>query len=296
MAAGRIAPASTARWAANLFLTPPRPPRAARNGARHVDAKEVVAPLKVLSVPWAGHRLATHLWGPEKGGRPVIYLVHGWGGQARQLRAFVDPLVLAGFRVVGFDAPAHGASTGRRASIPDFARSLAAVSTFVGRELGLAERPYAVVAHSLGAAAAALAAEEGLRPERGIFLGAPARPTLFFQRFGQLLGLSSDLQDAARREIEERFGVAWEGLDTVRLARGLEGPLLVVHDRDDVEVPFRDGAAIAEAAPHGRLVETNGLGHRRVLKDPAVVSLCVRFLTDGGATFVPNLPTERSFS
>ena len=47
-----------------------------------------------------------HVWGDG----PVVYLVHGWGGRGSQLASFVEPLLVAGFRVVMFDAPAHGDS------------------------------------------------------------------------------------------------------------------------------------------------------------------------------------------
>jgi alpha-beta hydrolase superfamily lysophospholipase len=57
-----------------------------------------------------GERLAT--WSYGKG--PTILLVHGWNGHAAQLRAFVSPLVDAGYRVVAFDQPAHGQSSGAR--------------------------------------------------------------------------------------------------------------------------------------------------------------------------------------
>ena len=55
-------------------------------------------------------------------------------------------------------------------------------------------------------------------------------------------------------------------------------PLLVFHDRDDAEVPWSDGAAIAGAWPGARLVTTAGLGHRRILRDERVVSQAVAFV------------------
>jgi hypothetical protein len=56
--------------------------------------------------------------------------------------------------------------------------------------------------------------------------------------------------------------------------------LLVVHDRDDGEVAWRDGAAIAAAWPGARLVTSAGLGHRRVLRDPTIQREASAFLLD----------------
>lgn len=53
---------------------------------------------------------------------------------------------------------------------------------------------------------------------------------------------------------------------------------LVVHDRADKEVPYADGARVAEAWPTAELVTTEGLGHQRILRDPGVVEQVVAFL------------------
>ena len=45
------------------------------------------------------------VWGAEG---PVVYLVHGWGGVAEQLDAFVEPLLASGHRVVSLTPPAMG--------------------------------------------------------------------------------------------------------------------------------------------------------------------------------------------
>ena len=51
----------------------------------------------------------------------------------------------------------------------------------------------------------------------------------------------------------------------------------------DPEVPFQSGAAIAAAWPGARLVETSGLGHNRVLRDPDSIARVVDFLARDGA-------------
>ena len=48
-------------------------------------------------------------------------------------------------------------------------------------------------------------------------------------------------------------------------------PTLVVHDRGDRQTPWADSARLVESLPDARLVTTEGLGHRRILQDVAVV-------------------------
>jgi alpha-beta hydrolase superfamily lysophospholipase len=95
----------------------------------------------------------------------LVILAHGWAGRAAQLGALAEPLVAAGFRVVAFDAPAHGESPGREAHVPMLAECIVEIATQQG---GLR----AVIGHSAGAASAALATLMGLEP-RGLVLIAP---------------------------------------------------------------------------------------------------------------------------
>jgi pimeloyl-ACP methyl ester carboxylesterase len=61
----------------------------------------------------------------------------------------------------------------------------------------------------------------------------------------------------------------------------MTAPVLIVHDRDDSDVPYTHGEEIAAAWPGAELLTTNGLGHRAVLRDPAVIQRTVTFLSDG---------------
>jgi pimeloyl-ACP methyl ester carboxylesterase len=81
-----------------------------------------------------------------------------------------------------------------------------------------------------------------------------------------------------QERVERRLGVPWSALDVERFAPGMRTPLLVIHDREDAEVPWQEGALIAQAWPDATLSTTSGLGHRRLLRDPGVVSEAVRFV------------------
>src|SRR5512134_2421588 len=86
-ALGRIAPDTAGRLAARAFTTPPR------GGA--APAVPVAGPAHPGRRGWVsidGVRHATWTWGePERA--PAALLVHGWGGRAAQLHAFVGPLL-----------------------------------------------------------------------------------------------------------------------------------------------------------------------------------------------------------
>jgi pimeloyl-ACP methyl ester carboxylesterase len=236
-----------------------------------------------FSVRADGRRVAAWRWGEG----PAVILVHGWGGRAAQLTSFVPPLVGRGFSVVAFDAPGHGESGGSLSSAPEFARALEAVTDRIGGA-------HAVVAHSLGAAAVVLALRRGLRCERMVFFGPAADPPAWIAPFARRLGLSERVLKTMRERSERRIGLSWSEIAIPPRAGSFDTPLLVFHDRDDAEVPWTDGAAIAGAWPGARLVTTTGLGHRHLLRDPEVVAQAVSFMADGSPEVCPSCASVAS--
>ncbi|MEJ0056433.1 MAG: alpha/beta hydrolase [Bacteroidota bacterium] len=99
-----------------------------------------------------GNKIQVYSWGK---GDDYVLLVHGWAGRATQFRKFIGPLNNAGYRVVGFDGPAHGRSTGIMTSIPGFEKVLIKIFDRVGIPAG-------VITHSFGGAAVLYAASKGL--------------------------------------------------------------------------------------------------------------------------------------
>ena len=163
-------------------------------------------------------------------------LVHGWEGRGTQLGAFVQPLVEAGFSVVAFDAPGHGDSPERQLYLTDLADCIADVAAEIGPL-------HAIVAHSFGAAAVLLAhARAGLDVPRTIFIAPNAIVDDAVLKFSRYLGLDDSDRAALEHRLVAHTGVDFAALALDRLTAGRESALLVVHDRDDHEVPFSQGA------------------------------------------------------
>ena len=256
------APAAAALLAERLFFTTARPALSPRLAA-------LLASGRRFGVGFRGRELAAWSWGAG----PAVILVHGWSSRGGHLGAFVEPLVASGRSVIAFDAPAHGATPGRATTIPEMAAALREVARF---ELD------GLIAHSIGGPAVTLALLGGLSVRRLVFLAPASDPWLFTERFGERLSLRPDTLRRLRQRAERRAGLRYEELHVAALAPRLRVPLLVVHDRDDDEVPWSQGAAIAQAWPAARLLSTEGLGHRRILRDPVVVTRAVAFLAGEG--------------
>jgi alpha-beta hydrolase superfamily lysophospholipase len=149
-----VAPAAASRLALRLFFTPLPLKLAARR-------RQLPAPWRVERWSFEHGSVAVYRRNEESAAeRPTVLLVHGWAGDAQQMRTLADALDAAGLNPVLLDFPAHGRSEGWRASLPQFVRALWAASARLGPL-------HAVVAHSLGALAAAHAAANGLPAAAG---------------------------------------------------------------------------------------------------------------------------------
>ncbi len=207
---------------------------------------------------------------------PLVLLVHGWGGHAGQLLALADAVAAAGLRPVLLELPAHGRSAGTMSNSPQFARAIAYAGARLAAD-GHALR--AAVAHSLGANALGLAAAQGLAVERLVLLAPPASPREYTRYFAHTFGLSEATRSAMQRRFEAREGVLMQQLEPAAVGPRIAQPTLIVHDRDDRVNRFADAEAYRDAIAHAQLVATEGLGHRRILKDEAVVHQVARFVS-----------------
>jgi pimeloyl-ACP methyl ester carboxylesterase len=257
---GRMAPGTAARWAEELFFRPQK----ARPRAHEA---EFLASGRRISFGSTRGELAAWTWGDG----PAVLLVHGWSSRAARFRVIAPALVAAGFRVIAYDHPAHGASPGRRTSLVEVSATL----------LELARRAgplHAAVGHSLGGAAIAVALSRGLELERATLIAPFAAPPDFVDRFAELVDLPSEARDQMRSNIERRFRMRFDDLYIPTLARTLATPALVIHDLRDEDIPFAEGEAIARAWPGAQLERTEGLGHHAIMRDPAVAERVARFV------------------
>ena len=205
---------------------------------------------------------------------PTVLLVHGWGERGAALGAFVDPLVEAGFRVVGIDLPGHGRTSSGRIDIFTLSATLRGLASRLG---GVD----AVVGHSMGGYNTAVAIHEGLDVRAAVLLAPASDVHHVMAKFETLFGLPSRATTGLRSYIERRFGDdVWERLDVRSHAKRFDVPALIVHDREDPQIDASESEALAAAWPNARTIFTNGLGHDRGTRNPEVIGAVSRFLVE----------------
>ncbi len=260
---GVLRPQATLRRAGDLFCTPFPSSRERALAAPTGRAAEADLDL-------AGQHIHTYVWGDPQV-QPYVLFAHGWSSHGTRFLPWVEQLRAGGYAVVAFDQPAHGRSSGRRATLPEFAQTLAAV----GQRFGPAA---ALVGHSLGGAAAAIAMARGLAVERAVLIAPAADPVDAALRFARVVGLPARLRRRMVAMFESMVGTSFAEYQAQNNAPRIARPALIVHDLDDREVPWAEGERYARYWPDSRLLSTRGLGHNRIAQHEDVITAALRFL------------------
>jgi pimeloyl-ACP methyl ester carboxylesterase len=264
----RVASAVSPRWGAAVAMPlfgRVAPPRPVRSDDEHTMWRARRGRVRIAGIDRRGTDVETYEWG---GGSRTVVLAHGWDSRASRFAPLVRELVAEGYRVVAFDAPAHGASGGRRSYLVDWLHVLAALQ----ERYGAFE---AIIGHSFGGLATLVGVAGGIDAARIVTVAAPADADALLTQFQAGLGYSDAVSLRMRELFASRYfpgqpdPFAW--LSSVRRPVVATVPLLIAHDRGDRLVPFGEAERIAAAHPGARLLETKGLGHNRILEADVVL-------------------------
>ncbi len=275
-----VHPTLAAHWVNRRFWFHPQrlPPRPDESQYRRSASR--------FSLECAGRRLAAYRWGA---GVPVL-LVHGWNGRSTQMGAFIEPLVRLGFRVLAFDAPAHGDSPGSHTDFPQIAEIIEDIAAKHGPL-------HSIVAHCAGCVPTLLALGRATPVKRAVFISPFAQLDNQLQSLAHKLRLRPRVAREQRRLLEAIYGQDfYKTYSPAAMVPNLAALGLVIHDRDDREVPVEEGRLVASRWPKATFVDTNGLGHYRLLRDPAVVQMVTDFIAAGGEPQTARESSQESWS
>lgn len=256
----RTIPWVAAAWSTKMFLTPPHHPRPPEE--EEVWRQGQLVPLK------SGRGMRIYGEGPR------VVFVHGWASRGSAFYKWIDPLVTAGYEVVLWDAPAHGDSPGTTAEMPKVARALAE---------DLKQLPpktlRTLIGHSFGGDAALFAQISGLlQPESTVIIGAPSHIDGVVQKTARRLGLRSQSVEHFQNLLIRRTGIDFSEGDFRKQGAKITARALIVHDREDKELSYKESEELAAAIPHAELILTEGLGHRRILRDDGIIQKVIQFI------------------
>ena len=182
--------------------------------------------------------------------------------------------------MIAFDLPSHNESDpgvlapGRTTAI-ECADAISAV-------IGAYGPAHAVVAHSLGANATAMAAARGASVGRLVFLAPMADFPIYLDLFAARHGFGRRIRAGLHRRLEKRIDMALHETNMTSLGpRAGYPPLLVIHDPDDPDSPYAASERLAASWRGARLLTTKGLGrlaHYRMLRHRPAINAGVEFV------------------
>ncbi|TGK81976.1 alpha/beta hydrolase [Leptospira noumeaensis] len=214
------------------------------------------------------HRIQYFHW---KGKGETILLVHGWNGHTGNFSRIVPSLIEEGFNIIGIDLPGHGFSTGRYSNIVLSAKMVRRLVNEIGN-------PDYIITHSFGGAVATVAQELGVDAKKLIYIAPPLRLEILRKSFSDYYHLNEEQQEAMRLVLERKVSQPLSSLDLGAAGPKMNNSLLVIHDEDDLEIPFSMGLAVSKAWKQSKLIKTKGLGHKMILRTESVKDEIISFL------------------
>lgn len=258
-----ISPKAATLFAAKLFSTPLKHKTPSRE--LHMEQNSVQ---KKLLIPKINKEIVVYEYGTED---KLILLVHGWSGRGTQLVKIADELLKNNYKVISFDAPAHGKSSSRTTLMIEFIECI--------MEIQKLHSPfYAAIGHSLGGMAILNAKNWGLKVQKMVTIGAGNSITEITEQFVQKLGLHNNQVDKLKTFFEKKYQLKMNDFASDINAEKIDIPVFVIHDENDDEVLVHCAYDIKNSLQNSELLITQNLGHRKILGDTKVINRINEFI------------------
>ena len=259
-----VSPSLTTKFAAKLFTTPIKHKLPKRE--LHMERESVQ---KSILVPEIQKEIVVYEYGKSE---KKILLVHGWSGRGTQLVKIADEMLKIGYMTVSFDAPAHGKSKGNSSIMIEFIAAILAIDKQFG--------PFEfAIGHSLGGMSVLNAMKQNFKVKKAITLGSGDIIQDIIDDFICKLKLKPEFGIRLRDYFETKYGGKMGDYSAYKAAEVTNIPILIIHDKDDNDVAVAAAYNIHKHLKHAEIMITEGLGHRKILGDDAVIQKIIEFIS-----------------
>jgi pimeloyl-ACP methyl ester carboxylesterase len=266
---GKLSPSVAGKLAFNLFCTPY--PKYKKTKAPAIFHQATKLAVQVTG----GLTIKGYEWKSNKSNGKTVLICHGYASHFYKFDQYIQPLLKNGFRVLGFDAPAHGQSEGKyinAAVYKDAVEHIIKVCGPIDHFMG----------HSLGGLTLALVAESMPNQEAHKFvLIAPAtKTTTTLESYFNMMRLTKAVREGFFANLSKLTPLPITYFEADRALENYKGQVFWVHDQGDRVCPIKDLEKFKATAPENiKFLITNGLGHNKVYKTPEIVDQIVAFLS-----------------
>lgn len=251
------------KFAIKLFITPIKYKIPKREFKMEAESKQ-----STLFVSTIQKECVVYEYGE---GSKQVLLVHGWSGRGTQLVKIAELMVEKGYKVISFDAPAHGKAKGKSSLMIEFIGSIHEINKKYG------DFEFAI-GHSLGGMAILNSVKENFAVKKIVIIGSGDLVSDIIWDFINKLELKQEIGTMMRQHFEKKYGLTMNSYAASEAAKFVTQPTLVVHDEDDDDIPVRAAYQIKAQLKNGEIFITKGLGHRKILGDASVLKRIESFL------------------
>lgn len=199
-----------------------------------------------------GNNFQVYVW---EGNENKILLVHGWESNASRWANILPYLKKSGSTIIAIDGPAHGLSSGKEFSIPQYAE-------FIHQTVEK-YKPQYLIGHSIGGKTCLyyqyLYPNEDIK--KMVILGAPSDFKIILKNYINILSLNSKIANDLEEKYIRRYKQRLEDFTARKFASTIKAKGLIAHDVDDDVVSIDEAKKIAEVWTNARFIQTKGLGH-----------------------------------
>ncbi|SFN40483.1 Pimeloyl-ACP methyl ester carboxylesterase [Paenimyroides ummariense] len=223
-----------------------------------------------LILPESGKEIVVYenKFGPKK-----VLLVHGWNGRGTQLVSIAKAFKELNYTIISFDAPGHGKSAKTTANMKHFIEAVFELDKkYNGFDV--------MIGHSLGGMSVINSLGRGLQTDKAIIIGSGNTTKAITEDFLGTIGMKQKLTPTLINMFERKYNDKMTNYDVADQASKVNVPVLIIHDKNDKDVPFTAAEAISKNLQNNELLITTGLGHRKILGDENVIEKIVQFVTN----------------
>ncbi|MGB7339581.1 MAG: alpha/beta hydrolase [Phototrophicaceae bacterium] len=259
-ALGTISPSLAGYLALRLFSTPLKR-----------DKISLEHQPRTIQLSHKNYKLVGYEW---HGTGSTIMLIHGWEASAARFKKLINLLVEHNFHVVAMDAPAHGASSGIQASPFDYSECLYQFTKEVGKV-------DAIIAHSFGGVATMLLLDTypDFQVDKVVLVASANHVIDAIGLFASIIHLPQAAFQKMQDHLIKRTGRSLESVSPSTIAKTRHEQALIIHDADDKIVTVESGRSISKSWKNSHYLETNKLGHRRILYHQTTLDQIVEFVS-----------------
>jgi pimeloyl-ACP methyl ester carboxylesterase len=204
------------------------------------------------TLQFKSQQIMTYHW---QGTGETILLAHGWESNSGRWKSLIKHLQKKHHTIIALDAPAHGNSGSDRFNAILYSEFIHTVAQHY--------QPKIIVGHSVGGMASVFFQNKYQIKsiEKLILLGSPSDFKDILRRYTDMLGYNQRVSNQLNTIIKKRFGASPDSFSTAKYIENIHSKGLIIHDEDDLIIPFNDALKINSNFKNSKLIITKGFGH-----------------------------------